>query len=88
MFVYFLIITNYTSLLMSNINTQYIGKIFSGFRFKQIFGNNFYKVINENLIHKNYEYINGINICPQIFNPSYECSSGGLYFSTLNNIHM
>ena len=41
----------------------------------------FYKILKEDLIHNNYQFVNGINIDPIPFNPDGECSKGGFYFT-------
>ena len=66
--------------------SENIGKVFSGFEFKQLCKTDFYKILSENLIHHGYQYIDGVNVCSQEFNPKNECSSGGLYFTELNKI--
>ena len=46
----------------------------------------FYKILKEDLIHNNYQFVNGINIDPIPFNPDGECSKGGFYFTEYNKI--
>ncbi len=48
----------------------------------------FYKLTNESENHNGFQFVDGINIDTQKFNPSGECSSGGLYFTELNKIAM
>ena len=66
--------------------TENIGKVFSGYEFKQLYKTDFYKILTRDLVHNGYQYIDGINICQQQFNPKGECSRGGLYFTELNKI--
>ena len=60
--------------------TENIGKVFSGYEFKQIYKTKFYKLLTNDLVHNEYKYIDGINICPEEFNPKGECSSGGFIY--------
>jgi hypothetical protein len=48
----------------------------------------FYKLTNESEIHNGFHYVDGLNIDTLKFNPSGQCSSGGLYFTELNKIGM
>ncbi|MDD4083272.1 MAG: ankyrin repeat domain-containing protein [Sphaerochaetaceae bacterium] len=41
----------------------------------------FYKILNEEDCHNNFQYKTGLNIDPIKFNPSGDCTSGGIYFS-------
>lgn len=59
--------------------TTNIGKVFTGFEFKQIYGNDFYKIFTNDLLHSDYQYVNGINIYSQTLNDiSY--TNNGIYF--------
>jgi hypothetical protein len=44
------------------------------------------KVLKDDLIHYNFTYTLGLNIDPMPFNPSGSCESGGLYYTTIDNI--
>lgn len=79
---------NSDELNSESTNVNLIGQILNGKEFKNIFGDIFYKVLNKNLIHWDYKYIDGLNICPQTFNPSGQCSPGGLYFTMLKCMPM
>jgi hypothetical protein len=46
----------------------------------------FYKLLNKNLTHFGFYYKHGINTDTVPFNPSGECSEGGLYFTDQENI--
>jgi len=52
--------------------------------YKEIYHQNkniqFYKFLNHNLIHNNFQYKLGLNVDIVPFNPSGMCESGGLYF--------
>lgn len=64
------------------------GLLVYGYEFKKYFNCPFYKVLNDSLIHYGYKYKNGINRLAenQSFNPNGECTSGGFYFTDLNNL--
>ena len=68
--------------------TENIGKVLTGLEFKQLYKTEFYKILKNNLIHYDHQYIDGINICLEEFNPNGECSSGGLYFVEFNKISL
>ena len=51
-------------------------------------GVKFYKFLNNDLIHHGLTYHIGLNIDPKPFNPTGECSSGGLYFCEESKCHM
>ena len=42
---------------------------------------NYYKILKESECHYNLQYKTGLNIDPLEFNPSGDCTSGGIYFS-------
>lgn len=46
----------------------------------------YYKVLNEELNHKGFQYRMGLNIDTEEFNPSGSCESGGLYFTTKEHL--
>jgi len=57
-------------------------KIITGKEFNEQYKNyEFYKLLNENLIHFGYKYVDGLNIDINKFNPTNECMKGGLYFT-------
>ena len=59
-----------------------IGTILSGTDFNKQYPNtNFYKVLNEDCNHNNFQYKHGLNKDPNKFNPIKECRPGGLYFT-------
>ena len=63
--------------------------VLTGFEFKAKYSNTkFYKLTNESEIHNGFHYVDGLNIDTEKFNPSDQCSSGGLYFTELNKIAM
>ncbi len=47
----------------------------------------FIKLTNSSEIHYNFKYQTGLNIDVLDFNPTGSCSSGGLYFTDLTNMH-
>ena len=59
----------------------------SGAKFKQIYGNIFYKILKNDLNHNNLQLKNGENIDINNFNPSGQCTKGGIYFTNLENIY-
>lgn len=66
-----------------------IFKEYSGKKFKQFLnGKRLIKILNNNLTHNNFIYKIGKNTDNLPFNPSKECSSGGLYFCLEEDIHM
>ena len=42
---------------------------------------NYYKITNETEVHRGLKYKTGLNIDPVPFNPSGDCTTGGIYFS-------
>ena len=57
---------------------------FTGKEFNEKYSNyELYKVISEDFTHNNFTYKDGLNIDIVHFNPSGECSAGGLYFTEL-----
>jgi hypothetical protein len=61
--------------------------ILTGSEFKAKYPNTkFYKLTNKSENHNGFQFIDGINIDTQKFNPSCTCSKGGLYFTELNKI--
>ena len=60
--------------------TENIGKVFTGFEFKQIYGNDFYKIFTNDLLHSDYQCVNGINISSQTLNDDGTYTNNGIYF--------
>lgn len=48
----------------------------------------FYKFLNDDLIHNDFEYKLGLNIDTLPFNPHGECDAGGLYFCEESKCHL
>lgn len=48
----------------------------------------YFKITNRKENHHGFQYQDGLNVDDQPFNPSGCCSGGGLYFTTLENLHM
>ena len=66
---------------MSLINTE-----LSGAEFNEIYKDKkFYKFLNDDLIHYNFQYGLGLNIDMRPFTPTNRCSKGGLYFCDESN---
>ena len=62
---------------------DYIKKEITGKEFNQMFGNTpMYKFTNLKERHRGYQYVDGLNIDPNEFDISGECSKGGLYFTS------
>jgi hypothetical protein len=62
--------------------TELSGTELSGTEFNKQYPNtNFYKVLNEKCNHHDFQYEHGLNIDTIEFNPTKECSPGGLYFT-------
>lgn len=51
-------------------------------------GTTFYKFLYDDLTHYEFKYQLGLNIDWNVFNPSNECSKGGLYFCEDNKCHL
>ena len=49
----------------------------------------YYKITNKLEFHNGYQYKNGMNILPDIFNDDENviCGAGGFYFTTAEHIH-
>jgi hypothetical protein len=47
----------------------------------------YYKILTDNLIHKNFKYELGLNIDHEPFKPYGSCNGGGLYFTNKTNLH-
>jgi len=72
-------------------------KKFTGIEFKKKYGTNFYKILNENLCHDNYKYVEGENIEIENIDENIDIDSnrfysnklllGGLFFSNLKKIY-
>ncbi len=68
---------------------KHVFQVLSGKEFKKIFsGIVFVKLTNEEEIHGKINYKTGFNEDVLEFNPTGECSSGGMYFTTLLDIYM
>ena len=66
-----------------NLHTEY-----SGIDFNKMHKNiKFYKFLNNDLTHYDFEYKVGLNIDTAQFNPKRECSGGGLYFCEESKCH-
>ena len=64
-----------------------IGAEVSGYHFNELYGNGeFYKITNENENHFGLQYVTGLNIDPNPFNPSGSCQKGGIYFVEVHDI--
>jgi len=61
-----------------------MGHQLTGLKFKKQYGNEFYKILNEDLLHNNFQYVEGENIDPEFIS---SCSSEGLYFTDLDDIY-
>ena len=60
---------------------QYTMKEIDGKLFNELNGGKkLYKILNHNLRHYDFQYREGLNKDTIMFNPSYECQRGGLYF--------
>ena len=57
-----------------------IGFDYSGEEFKKRCKFTFYRITNHEENHRGFQYYDGLNIDTQAFNPTGECSAGGLYF--------
>ena len=57
-----------------------MSNVYTGIEFKKKYGNIFYKILNNDLTHKNFTFKEGINIDTNEFNPSGSCSEGGIYY--------
>jgi len=51
-------------------------------------GKIYFKMTNDNEIHRLFQYKDGLNFDPNEFRPSGCCSGGGLYFTNLENLHL
>ncbi len=57
------------------------------YQYKMDFRNQtFYKILNKELNHHNFQYNLGLNIDTVPFDPSGSCEPGGLYFTTFDHI--
>jgi hypothetical protein len=66
---------------------EFVGKELSGEELNKLNGHkSFYKFINYEKTHYDYEYKQGLNIDTHNFNPTNNCSEGGLYFTTIDYI--
>lgn len=63
--------------------------ILSGKEFKSIHGHKtFYRITNNLECHRGFQYKTGVNIDHLPFNPTGECSAGGLYFTEVDKLSM
>jgi len=70
-----------------NLN-QYVGKVLSGAEFVKILdGVLLVKFVNNDDVHFGMTYRTGLNTDILEFNPNGECSGGGIYFTTLNDMY-
>jgi hypothetical protein len=46
----------------------------------------YYKILSKNLIHRGFQYKEGLNIDTKPFDPSIDSLTSGLYFTDLYNI--
>lgn len=58
-----------------------IGKEITGYVFNKLYNDKFIKLTNENEIHNNFHFVDGLNIDTQKFNPTRSHSKGGIYFT-------
>ena len=66
-----------------------IGTVLTGEEFNKIYnGVEFYKFLNDDLIHYNFKYNIGLNVDTIPFNPRGKCSKGGLYFCKKSKCHL
>ena len=66
-----------------------VGTILTGKEFNEIYCDvTFYKLTNATEIHYEFKYNDGLNIDSVQFNPSNECSPGGLYFTEESKLSM
>jgi hypothetical protein len=49
-------------------------------------GKKFYKLINKNMMNRNYKFELGLNVLTEAFNPYAECSYGGFYFCDIEDL--
>ena len=69
--------------------TVKIFREYTGIEFNRIYKNvKFYKFLRNNLHHFNFTYQLGLNVDFVPFNPTSECSKGGLYFCEESNCHL
>lgn len=62
-----------------------VGSVISGKDLKNV---KCYRLTNKKEIHRNFQYKDGLNIDPVKFSPSEECSPGGMYFFSEEQIYM
>jgi hypothetical protein len=62
--------------------THYSGKDFNVLHSK----NEFYKLLNEDCVHHDFAYRDGLNRDTAAFAPNEQCKGGGLYFTEKNNV--
>jgi len=69
---------------MAVLHAEYSGNLFNTYHK----GTKFYKFLNDDLKHYDFEYKLGLNVDILPFNPIDECSGGGLYFCEESNCHI
>ena len=69
---------------MSELYNEYSGAEFN----KANKGTKFYKFFSDDLIHYRFKYKSGLNVDDVPFNPSKECSKGGLHFCEEHKRHL
>ena len=68
---------------------KYSKREITGRKFNQLYGHKmFYKLLYENETHNGLRYETGLNVLleTETFNPTGECSKGGIYFADIYNI--
>jgi len=62
--------------------------LIKGKELKKLYGDKFYKIIRNDMTHNKYVYKLGENVDTIEFNPTRECSEGGLYFTIKENVRL
>lgn len=66
----------------------FVGKIMTGDEFNNLFSDiTFVKLTNENECHNEFQYHDGLNVDIHNFTYNENCSKGGFYFTTKENIY-
>ena len=69
---------------------KFIGQEITGEKFNKLVCElkiDLVKLTNKEEIHYGFKFKNGLNVDKENFNPSGECSKGGIYFTTMTNFH-
>lgn len=75
--------------LTQTLKSVSIGSILTGSKFNEIYkGLKFYKFLNDELNHRGFRYGLGLNVDSIPFNPTNQCSAGGLYFCKDSDCHL